>query len=65
MGSGGTKDLLPRGEELRRAVKWISERRTERDGKTLPQLIDEAAIQFDLTPLQSEFLLKTFKDDRG
>jgi hypothetical protein len=65
MGSGGTKDLLPRGEELRRAVKWISERRTERGGKTLAQLIDEAAIQFDLTPLQSEFLLKTFKDDCG
>jgi hypothetical protein len=45
--------LLPKGENLRRAVQWMSDQHCH-DKKT----IEEAAKRFDLTPLEEEFLLK-------
>ena len=49
-------DLLPEGEDLRRAVKWIGERRKEEPALALDQLIEEASRRFDLSPLDAEFL---------
>lgn len=54
--------VMPEGELLRKAVKWISERRKE--GETpLAQLVDEAAMRFNLGPLDSETLLKILKPE--
>jgi len=60
------KDLLmttvqPEGEELRKAVKWISEARRDEPEKRLSKLIEEACMQFDLSPIEAEFLQKTLK----
>ncbi|MDF2413401.1 hypothetical protein [Aeromonas sp. 1HA1] len=44
--------LLPHGEDLRRAVRWLSERR-QHDVRA----IEEACIRFDLSPLDEEFLI--------
>jgi hypothetical protein len=53
--------LIPEGENLRRAVRWLSE-----NPPPTPARINEAAIRFDLTPLQEEFLLSEFlADARG
>ena len=52
--------LIPEGENLRRAVRWLSE-----NSPTTPDRINEAAIRFDLTPLQEEFLLREFLGDAG
>lgn len=51
-------ELLPRGEPLRRAVQWISERREEEPHLPLWKVIDEAARRFDLSPADSEFLFR-------
>lgn len=48
-------DILPHGEGLRRAVRWLSEQ-----GRHDAAAIEEAARRFDLTPLEEEFLLRYF-----
>lgn len=48
--------ILPEGEQLRRAVKWISDERSENPGVKLSKLIGEACLKFDLPPKDAEFL---------
>jgi len=55
--------LQPQGEKLRKAVKWISEKRKENPDINSVKLVDEAGFQFDLTPKESEFLLRFVKND--
>jgi len=52
--------LQPQGEKLRKAVQWVSEERKKNAGSTM-SLVDQAGIQFDLTPEDSEFLSRFFK----
>ena len=54
--------VQPAGEDLRKAVRWISEARQDESGKKLSKLVEEACIKFDLTPMDAEFLLKTLKE---
>jgi hypothetical protein len=49
--------ILPEGEQLRRAVKWISDERLDNPGASLPKLIGEACLKFDLPPKDAEFLM--------
>ncbi|MEZ0328829.1 MAG: hypothetical protein ABWK15_04605 [Dissulfuribacterales bacterium] len=55
-----TEELLPHGEKLRNAVRWISEMAQEYPEKTRTSLIYEAETRFDLTPKECEFLNKKF-----
>jgi hypothetical protein len=52
----------PEGESLRRAVRWISQQREEEPGRTVVALVDQAAVRFDLTPKEAEYLLGFFRD---
>jgi len=52
--------LLPRGEDLRRAVRWIAEQ-----GDHGPRAVEAAAKRFDLSPLDEAFLLRHFAERRG
>lgn len=52
--------ILPEGEQLRRAVKWISGRREDDPHAGLHKLIEEACVQFDLSPKDCDFLLNFF-----
>ncbi len=54
--------LEPQGEHMRNAVKWISEERTWSSDKSLQELIETAAVKFDLSPLETEFLQRLFRD---
>ncbi len=48
--------ILPKGEKLRKAVKWISaERRIEND-ESLLSLIEKVALLFNLSPKEEEYL---------
>ncbi|UBO72840.1 hypothetical protein [Aeromonas rivuli] len=44
--------LLPHGEDLRRAVRWLAEGHASD-----PHAIEEACLRFDLSPLDGEFLI--------
>lgn len=58
--SGTENRLIPQGELLRRAMRWLDDRR--REGIELPRgrLVEEAALRFNLTPFEEEFLLQTW-----
>ena len=53
--------VQPEGEELRKAVKWISDERQYGSGKTLLKLIEEAGLKFNLSPLDQEYLANFFR----
>jgi len=48
--------IQPEGEEIRKAVKWVSGERQFEPGKDLNKIIEEACIKFDLSPKEAEFL---------
>lgn len=54
------KDILPHGESLRRALRWLDEAVKERPVAPRGKLVDEAAVRFDLSPLEVEFLLSNW-----
>ena len=45
--------ILPEKENLRRAVRWISEQ-----GTFSVKVVDEACLRFDLSPADAAFLLR-------
>ena len=55
--------VQPRSEQLKKAVKWISEKRKETPDINLTQLVDAAGLQFDLSPKDCQFLLRLVNDD--
>ncbi len=50
-------NVLPQGESLKRAVAWISDRRRAEPTKTSLAIVEEAALRFDLSPNEEEWLL--------
>ncbi len=48
--------IQPKGEDLRKAVEWISEAQHDGTDKPLGRLIDEACAKFSLSPRDAEFL---------
>ena len=52
------RDLLPAGDAVQRAVRWIGQRRLDQPTQALGPIIDEASLQFDLSPLQAEALIR-------
>ncbi|MDO9565952.1 MAG: hypothetical protein Q7J15_04360 [Candidatus Desulfaltia sp.] len=48
--------VQPKGEDLRKAVKWISEKRKHEHVKDLKQLTADACLKFNLSPKDAEFL---------
>lgn len=47
----------PKGEALRRAVRWV----VEQPSDCTRELLEEAASRFDLSPKDEEFLLAYFR----
>ncbi len=56
--------IQPKGEQLRQAIKWISAERQENENRSIPRLIEEAALRFNLSPKDEEFL-RSFYEKEG
>jgi hypothetical protein len=56
--------IQPDGEMIRKAVKWISEERQTDQSKKHQQMIEEAAIRFNLSPMEVEYLSNFLKEDK-
>ncbi len=55
--------IMPTGDSIRKAVKWIDEEK--KGGRTdLMKLIDEAGMNFNLSPKDSDFLIRFFKEEK-
>jgi len=55
--------IQPEGENLRKAVKWISDERKYGAEVKPVKLIEEACFKFNLSPADAEYLAKFLKED--
>lgn len=53
-------DLLPDGEDIRRAVKWVSGNLQENPEEPVQALVQKAIFKFDLSPKDSDFLMRFY-----
>lgn len=56
--------VMPSGESVRRAIKWVSQELEANPGASIADLVNEASLRFDLTPPEQNFLLKFFLESR-
>ena len=52
----------PSGERMKKTIRWISEIVQTDPKKSRQDIIREAEIKFDLSPLECSFLDKNFSD---
>jgi hypothetical protein len=52
--------IMPQSELLRRAVQYVNDTRTDNPEKSLAAVIDDAAMRFNLSPLDGEALYRLF-----
>jgi hypothetical protein len=55
--------IMPEGENIRKAVKWISGELQENPNKSLQKLVNDAVLRFDLSPKDAEFLTSFYRKD--
>jgi len=53
--------ILPEGEALRRAVKWISTHLQQDTNANKLQLVEQAVFRFNLSPKDAEFLYQLYR----
>ena len=53
--------IMPEGEAIRKAVKWISDKLQDDPSKAVHKLINEAVMRFDLSPKDAEFLSEFYR----
>jgi hypothetical protein len=53
--------IQPEGESIRKAVKWISDEQAYDGTKAIKHLIESAALKFNLSPKETEYLVRFFK----
>lgn len=57
--------LQQQGESLRNAIQWVSEQKRVNPDKEVAKIVNEACMAFDLTPKDSEFLLRFVKESEN
>lgn len=50
---------------IKQAIKWIDDQLRDNPGAERMKLVDEAGRRFDLTPLDSDFLLRHLAERKG
>ena len=53
--------IMPEGEAIRKAVKWISDKLLDDPNKSVQKLINEAVMRFDLSPTDALFLTDLYR----
>ncbi len=57
--------VLPQGEELRKAVKWISDKKQYESENDLSKLIQQAGLKFNLSPKEEAYLERFIKESES
>ena len=57
-------ELHSQGDALKKAIQWISDQRKQSPAKNSEGLANEAGFRFDLSPKNSEFLLRFVKQEK-
>ena len=56
--------IIPKGENIRRALKWISDNQLDDNKKPLSRLIQEAGLRFNLSPNEEAYLENFYKEKK-
>ena len=56
--------IVPKGEKIRQALKWISDNRLDDEKKSISLLIQEAGLKFNLSPKDEVFLENFYKENK-
>jgi len=54
--------VKPRGEKLRQALKWISGKKEADATIPISIIIQEAALNFNLSPKEEDFLMSFYQE---
>ena len=57
--------VMPKGQNIRNAVAWVSEQRAAGSAASTAVLLDEAALKFNLTPAEVDFLSRFLQEKKG
>ncbi|MFZ2447168.1 MAG: hypothetical protein WAW37_12485 [Syntrophobacteraceae bacterium] len=57
--------IMPEGDAIRKAIKWISAELTEHPERDVRKLVNEAVTRFDLSPKDAEFLMNFYREAKG
>ena len=57
--------IQPTGEDLKKAVKWVSEERKFNPETPVQELVKTAGLKFDLSPKDAEFLFRFVMKENG
>ena len=55
---------MPESEHVQKAIKWVSAN-LEEDNQLLQKLIEKAVFKFDLSPKDTDFLTKFFRESQS
>lgn len=55
--------IMPDGDTIRNAVKWISEQRQESPETPVQRWVDQAGMRFNLSPKEQDFLSRFCKEE--
>ena len=53
--------IIPQGEDIRKAVKWISEMRQDEPDTPVQRWVEQACLKFNLSPMDAEYLSRLLK----
>jgi hypothetical protein len=56
--------IMPESENVQKAIKWVSANLEEKN-EPLQKLIEKAIFKFDLSPKDTEFLTKFFRESQS
>lgn len=56
--------IMPKGENVRKAVKWISDNLKEDPDQSVKKLINDAVLRFDLSPGDSELVINFYRKNK-
>jgi hypothetical protein len=54
--------IIPQGQDIRRAVKWISDMRQTDPQADPGKLVEQACLKFNLSPMDAEYLGRWVKE---
>lgn len=57
--------IHPQGEDIRQAVRWVSEERKYNPDQKIKALVRKAVEKFDLSPKDAEFLDRFVQDEKN
>ena len=56
---------MPKGDALRKAVRFIADSRGQAPERPVMEIVNEAMLRFDLNPAQADYLSSYYRKSEG